>query len=150
VISILPASAPAVGSCTVTALGIVVPAPKLRLDVSGAPVASAGRMLMNPAAAGLTTVTLRSTDVAPAGTTACAPSEVGMTPVIWRSCGVGDVNGPARPRLTGSRVSRTRTGVTDTMSDGALDAALTRPTKPPAPSDTATAAPIAAQRERQR
>jgi len=117
--------------------------------VLGAPGASAGRTVMNPSVVALTTVTFGNTEVAPGGTTCCGPLAVGMLPVTVRSCPVADTNGPASPTLFGSRVSSTRTGVIDTMSDGALDAASTSPTKPPAPSETATVAPMAAQRERQ-
>ena len=56
VISIVPLSAPDVGTWTVTELGIAWPAEKLRLDVVGTPGASAGRIDKNPAAVGLTTV----------------------------------------------------------------------------------------------
>ena len=133
--SICPAFAPEVGRPTCTALGTMSPAVKFSEDVDGAPLASPGRTDRNPAADGATTVTLSNTPVAPAGTAA---------PVTCSFCDTADTNGPGRP--TSVRVSRIRTGSMVTTDDGALDAAFATKIPPP-PSVTATAAPIAAQRD---
>jgi hypothetical protein len=74
--SILPAFSPAVGNETCTEFGTVEPAAKFNEDVDGAPVASPGRIEMNPAAEGDTAVTFNNTPVAPAGTTVVVPPEV--------------------------------------------------------------------------
>lgn len=65
--------------------------------------------------------------------------------ICTTTSGVGDTNGPTRPNP--ERVSTTRAGVTDTKLLSTPVEARTTP-RPPAPSDTATAAPIAAHRER--
>ena len=59
-------------------------------------------------------------------------------------------NGVARsPTLSDARVSNSRHGVIETNDEVAESAACAyQPSPPPAPNDTATAAPIAAQRER--
>jgi len=112
------------------------PAAKFNDDVDGIPVASPGRTDKNPAADGATTVTFNNTPVAPAGTTALVICSLRDTP---------DTNGPDKP--TPVRVSRTRSGVTVTTDDAGPDAAFTA-TRPPPPNVTATAAPIAAHRDR--
>ena len=113
------------------------PDSKFSDDVDAAPVASPGRTDKNPAAVGATTVTFNNTPVAPAGT---------AVPVTCNFCEIADTNGPGRPMLTGSRVSKMRIGSIVITDDGALDAALTA-TIPPPPRVTATAAPTAAQRD---
>jgi hypothetical protein len=85
--------------------------------------------------------------LAPGGTTVRVPVVVATEPVTCNFCEFADTNGPAKPTLSGSRVSRMRAGSIVTTDDGALDAALAT-NKPPPPKVTATAAPIAAQRER--
>ena len=84
------------------------------------------------------TVTFSNTPVAPVGI---------AEPVTCSFCDSGDTNGPGKP--TSTLVSRTRTGSIVATTDGALDAAFTA-TKPPPPNVTATAAPIAAHRDRHR
>src|SRR5215204_7667081 len=109
--SIWPAFAPVVGNETCTEFGTVEFAAKFSDDVLGAPVASPGRTDKNPGADGVTTVTLSNTPVAPTGTAA---------PTTGSFCDTADTNGPGRPRLTGSRVSRIRTGSIVMTDDGAL------------------------------
>jgi hypothetical protein len=100
------------------------PAVKLSDDVDGAPVASPGRTDKNPSAVGPTTVTFSNTPVEPAGTTVCGPLVVGTGPVTCSFCDTADTNGPGRPTLTGSRVSKMRTGSIVTTDDGTHDAAV--------------------------
>ena len=68
---------PFVPSSTITVLATVWPAEKLRLEASGRPL-PLGQTVRNDAAAGLVTVTLRTTAAAPAG----GPP---ATPAIWTS-----------------------------------------------------------------
>ena len=102
---------------------------------------------MNPFALGPTAVTFSNTPVAPAGTTTAVPDVVATEPVTVNFCETGDTNGPGKPTFTGSHVSRIRSGSIVITDDGTLDAALAM-NMPPPPSDTAIAAPIAAQRLR--
>ena len=117
--SILPAFVPEVGIDTCTAFGTVTPAVTFNDDVVGAPVASPGRTEMNPFAVAPTAVTFSNTPVAPMGTTTLVPVAVVTEPVTCSFCATGDTNGPARPRFTGSRVSRMRSGETLTIVDSA-------------------------------
>jgi hypothetical protein len=134
--SIWPALAPDVGKATCTEFGVMSPALKFNDDVDGTPVASPGRTERNPAADGATTVTFNNTPVAPAGTNAPVTCNLRDTP---------DSNGPDNPNPV--RVSRMRSGVTVTSDDAGPDVAFTA-TNPPPPNVTATAAPIAAHRDR--
>lgn len=146
--SICPALVPVVGNATCTEFGAVSFMEKFSDDVLGAPVASPGRMEMNPSALGETAVTFNSTPVAPAGTTIAVPAVVAIEPVIFSFCDTDETNGPGNPTFTGSRVSNTRTGSMVTTDDGALVVAALATNTPPPPIVTATAAPIAAQRLR--
>jgi hypothetical protein len=138
---------PSAGNCRVIAFASSCPAEKFNDDVVGTPVAPPGRKLMNPAAEGCTAVTLIATPVAPVGTTIEVPADVGMEPVICTRTGCAATSGTGTPSPT--RVSTMRTGVIATKLEGALSAAEAM-NNPPAPSATATAAPIAAHLERHR
>jgi len=81
---------------------------------------------------------------APEGTTVFVPSDaVVIDPVI---CTVIDDPSVISPTMSDARVSNTRTGAIGTNVDDEEDADT--PINPPPPNVTATAAPIAAQRER--
>src|SRR6478736_3306376 len=146
--SICPALAPVVGSATWTEFGDVSFTEKFKLDVWGAPVASPGRIEMNPSAVAPTAVTFNNTPVAPTGTAVVVPLVVATEPATFNFCDTGDTNGPGKPTFTGSRVSNTRTGSIVTTEDGALGPAAPAMNTPPPPSVTATAAPMAAHRLR--
>jgi len=92
-------------------------------------------------------VTFNNTPVAPDGTTVLLPVVVAMDPVTRSFCDTCDANGPFNPTSTGSRESNTRTGSVNTAVESTPPAAFTA-ARPPAPNVTATAAPIAAHRER--
>jgi hypothetical protein len=132
VISICALFLPEVGSPTCTELETMSPATKFIDDVEGVPVASPGRTDKNPLAVGATTVTFSNAPV--------------RSEFVTRSLrGTPDWNWPVSPMLL--RVSRMRIGSIVTTDDGGPSAALTV-MSPPAPSVTATAAPIAAHLER--
>src|ERR1035437_8146950 len=101
---------PVVLNPTVTRLGTIVPAAKFRLDTVSIVVPS-GKTVRNPAAVGLTAVTLSTAATAPVGT----PD---VPPVTWTL----RVAPPARGELV--RVSATLAGVTDTYELFAVKAEL--------------------------
>ena len=145
--SICPALAPVVGSATWTEFGDVSFTEKFKFDVNGAPIASPGRIDMNPSAVAPTAVTFNNTPVAPAGTAVVAPLVVATEPVSSQLLRHRRHEGSRQTNIHRITCSNTRTGSIVTTDDGALGAALARNTPPP-PSDTAIAAPIAAHRLR--
>jgi hypothetical protein len=149
---ILPALAPVRGSSTVIEFGTTWPGvSKFRLDVVGLPVAVPGRTDTNPIVEGATPVTLATIAVAPLGTGLPVPITlpgftIGIDPVTSSSRGESDTSAPLSPAPI--RVSSTRVGLTGTNDDDVPPASAAN--SPPAPSVTATAAPIAAHRVRHR
>jgi hypothetical protein len=115
------------------------------LDAKGR-VAPKGNTVKNDGCVGPTAVTFITTPVASAGTLQLPLAP--MTVIVWVSWAP---RGAARePTVSGAgRVSITRQGVigTNTARSPELIVAEAIP-KPPAPNETATAAPIAAQRAR--
>src|SRR5262245_58906052 len=107
---------------------------------------SAGKMVRKLCAVPPTTVMLAVTAVAVVGMVHC-PFEPRTANTVVSS----GPNGPdLGPTSVAGRVSISRHGVIDTNDDGAVDGAAITVNSPPAPIATATAAPIAAQRERTR
>jgi hypothetical protein len=142
----VPAATPVVGNSTVTEFGTITPGDvKFTFDVAGEPVAVPGRTAKNPTVDGLIPVTFATIAVAPSGTgapvlTVLPGSTIGITPVTSSCRAVSFTKGPAKPAPM--RVSNTRVGLIATNTDGWLAALAV--SRPPAPSVTATAAPIAA------
>ena len=110
----------------------------------------AGRSDRNPSCVGVTTVTFTSTPTASSGTTVLsAPDATATEPVTWRSRGVG-IREAARPGPRfGPRVEDAFGGRSITVTGRSpLSMAAWVMLSPPAPSVTATAAPMALHRVR--